>query len=128
MRDVEWEMIEEERLEEPKGGMDVRRIEEEVDPDFLSDAHSRTGPAESGDSCESKCKMCLTGTVFWIMLMCISKDFLSIYCLRYRGIRWVISVAIRMDISKITRKPSKNGQTRTRETEKSTEKQRFIAK
>ncbi|GJY54320.1 hypothetical protein Tco_0445984 [Tanacetum coccineum] len=26
--------------------MDVRRIEEEVDPDFLSDAHSRTGPAE----------------------------------------------------------------------------------
>ncbi|GJW84120.1 hypothetical protein Tco_0157265 [Tanacetum coccineum] len=30
-----------------KGGIDVRRIEEEVDPDFLSDAHSRTGPAES---------------------------------------------------------------------------------
>ncbi|GJQ89899.1 hypothetical protein Tco_0001038 [Tanacetum coccineum] len=37
-----------------EGGIDVRRIEEEVDPDFLSDAHSRTGPAESGDSCESK--------------------------------------------------------------------------
>nr|GEV73210.1 hypothetical protein [Tanacetum cinerariifolium] len=36
--------------------MDVRRIEEEVDPDFLSDARSRTGPAESGDSCESKVK------------------------------------------------------------------------
>ncbi|GJT44942.1 hypothetical protein Tco_0953657 [Tanacetum coccineum] len=36
--------------------MDVRRIEEEVDLDFLSDAHSRTGPAESGDSCESKVK------------------------------------------------------------------------
>nr|GEY82654.1 putative reverse transcriptase domain, ribonuclease H-like domain, aspartic peptidase domain protein [Tanacetum cinerariifolium] len=36
--------------------MDVRRIEEEIDPDFLSDAHSRTGPAESGDSCESKYK------------------------------------------------------------------------
>ncbi|GJS89778.1 hypothetical protein Tco_0772414 [Tanacetum coccineum] len=34
--------------------MDVRRIEEEVDPDFLSDAHSRTSSAESGDSCESK--------------------------------------------------------------------------
>ncbi|GJZ38414.1 hypothetical protein Tco_0584977 [Tanacetum coccineum] len=34
--------------------MDVRRIEEEVDPDFLLDAHSRTGPAETGDSCESK--------------------------------------------------------------------------
>nr|GEW67384.1 reverse transcriptase domain-containing protein [Tanacetum cinerariifolium] len=34
--------------------MDVRRIEEEFDPDFLSDAHSRTGPAESSDSCESK--------------------------------------------------------------------------
>nr|GEV14714.1 hypothetical protein [Tanacetum cinerariifolium] len=34
--------------------MDVRRIEEEVDPDFLSNAHSRTGPAESGDSCKSK--------------------------------------------------------------------------
>ncbi|GKF89341.1 hypothetical protein Tco_0263304, partial [Tanacetum coccineum] len=32
--------------------MDVRRIEEEVDPDFLSDAHSRTGPAESSDSYE----------------------------------------------------------------------------
>ncbi|GKG14671.1 hypothetical protein Tco_0354271, partial [Tanacetum coccineum] len=26
--------------------MDVRRIEEEVDLDFLSDAHSRTGPAD----------------------------------------------------------------------------------
>ncbi|GJW84074.1 hypothetical protein Tco_0157219 [Tanacetum coccineum] len=36
--------------------MDVRRIEEEVDPYFLSDAHSRTGLAESGDSCESKSK------------------------------------------------------------------------
>ncbi|GJW48183.1 ribonuclease H-like domain-containing protein [Tanacetum coccineum] len=34
--------------------MDVKIIEEEVDPDFLSDAHSRTGPAKSGDSCESK--------------------------------------------------------------------------
>ncbi|GJZ79807.1 hypothetical protein Tco_0644644 [Tanacetum coccineum] len=34
--------------------MDVRRIEEEVDPDFLSDAPSRTSLAESGDSCESK--------------------------------------------------------------------------
>ncbi|GKE66465.1 hypothetical protein Tco_1520626, partial [Tanacetum coccineum] len=34
--------------------MDVRRIKEEVDPDFLSDAHSRTGPAESGGSCKSK--------------------------------------------------------------------------
>ncbi|GJS14012.1 hypothetical protein Tco_0408484 [Tanacetum coccineum] len=37
--------------------MDARRIEEEFDPDFLSDAHSRTGPAESGDSCESKAKI-----------------------------------------------------------------------
>ncbi|GJT55810.1 hypothetical protein Tco_0990864 [Tanacetum coccineum] len=34
--------------------MDVRRIKEEVDPDFFSDAHSRTGPAKLGDSCESK--------------------------------------------------------------------------
>ncbi|GKA51540.1 hypothetical protein Tco_0744736 [Tanacetum coccineum] len=34
--------------------MNVRRIEEEVDPNFLSDAHSRTCSAESGDSCESK--------------------------------------------------------------------------
>nr|GEZ17266.1 hypothetical protein [Tanacetum cinerariifolium] len=40
--------------------MDVRRIEEEVDPDFLLDAHSRTGLAESGDSCESK-------DIFWIV-------------------------------------------------------------
>nr|GEU87427.1 hypothetical protein [Tanacetum cinerariifolium] len=37
--------------------MDVRRIKEEVDPDFLSNAHSRTGPAVSGDSCESKVYM-----------------------------------------------------------------------
>ncbi|GKC10591.1 hypothetical protein Tco_1007373, partial [Tanacetum coccineum] len=37
-------------------GMDVRKIEEEVDLDFLSDAHNRTGPAKSGDSCESKVK------------------------------------------------------------------------
>ncbi|GJU58283.1 hypothetical protein Tco_1236049 [Tanacetum coccineum] len=36
--------------------MDVRRIKEEVDPDFFSDAHSRTGPAKLGDSCESKYK------------------------------------------------------------------------
>nr|GEZ29278.1 hypothetical protein [Tanacetum cinerariifolium] len=35
-------------------GMDVRRIEEEVEPDFLSDAHSRTSPAKSGDSYKSK--------------------------------------------------------------------------
>nr|GEX96105.1 hypothetical protein [Tanacetum cinerariifolium] len=34
--------------------MDVRRIKEEVELDFLSDAHSRTGHAESGDSCEIK--------------------------------------------------------------------------
>nr|GEW60991.1 hypothetical protein [Tanacetum cinerariifolium] len=34
--------------------MDVRRIKEEVDLDFLLVTHSRTGPAESGDSCESK--------------------------------------------------------------------------
>ncbi|GJR68665.1 hypothetical protein Tco_0014730 [Tanacetum coccineum] len=34
--------------------MDVRRIEEEFDPDFLLDAHSRTSPAESVDSCKSK--------------------------------------------------------------------------
>ncbi|GJZ11714.1 hypothetical protein Tco_0546473 [Tanacetum coccineum] len=40
--------------------MDVRRIEEEVDPDFLLDAHSRTGPAKSSDSCESK--MCSLGS------------------------------------------------------------------
>ncbi|GJT98835.1 hypothetical protein Tco_1094353 [Tanacetum coccineum] len=39
---------------EKLGMRGFRRIEEEVDPDFLSDAHSRTGPAESGDSCESK--------------------------------------------------------------------------
>nr|GEZ65839.1 hypothetical protein [Tanacetum cinerariifolium] len=36
--------------------MDVQRINEEVDPDFLSDAHGRTGLVESGDSCESKVK------------------------------------------------------------------------
>ncbi|GJT98836.1 hypothetical protein Tco_1094354 [Tanacetum coccineum] len=36
---------------------DVRRIEEEVDLDFLSDAHNRTGPVESGDSCEMKVKL-----------------------------------------------------------------------
>nr|GEY00993.1 hypothetical protein [Tanacetum cinerariifolium]GEY01801.1 hypothetical protein [Tanacetum cinerariifolium] len=34
--------------------MDVRRIKEEVDLDFLSGAYSRTGLAELGDSCESK--------------------------------------------------------------------------
>ncbi|GJX43293.1 hypothetical protein Tco_0259969 [Tanacetum coccineum] len=34
--------------------MNIKRIEEEVDLDFLLDAHSRTGLAESGDSCESK--------------------------------------------------------------------------
>ncbi|GJY43587.1 hypothetical protein Tco_0431800, partial [Tanacetum coccineum] len=34
--------------------MDVRRIEEEVDSDFLSNANSMIGPADSSDSCESK--------------------------------------------------------------------------
>nr|GEW57359.1 reverse transcriptase domain-containing protein [Tanacetum cinerariifolium] len=37
-----------------EGEMDVRRMKEEVDTDFLLDAHSRTGPAESSGSCESK--------------------------------------------------------------------------
>nr|GFB11021.1 hypothetical protein [Tanacetum cinerariifolium] len=43
--------------------MGVRRIEEEVDSDFLSDAHSRTGPAESGESCESKNEGCNNATL-----------------------------------------------------------------
>ncbi|GJY93840.1 hypothetical protein Tco_0509622 [Tanacetum coccineum] len=38
--------------------MDVRRIEEEVDPDFLSDAHNRTGPAESGNTKVDESKLC----------------------------------------------------------------------
>nr|GEX30480.1 hypothetical protein [Tanacetum cinerariifolium] len=36
--------------------MDVRRIKEEVDLDFLLAAHNRTGPVESGDTCKSKVK------------------------------------------------------------------------
>ncbi|GKF74509.1 hypothetical protein Tco_0220841, partial [Tanacetum coccineum] len=35
-------------------GWMLRESKEEVDPDFLSDAHSITGPLNSGDSCESK--------------------------------------------------------------------------
>nr|GEY06102.1 hypothetical protein [Tanacetum cinerariifolium] len=43
--------------------MDVRRIKEEVDLDFLSDAHSRTCPVESGDYCESKISWIPVGIV-----------------------------------------------------------------
>ncbi|GKG54267.1 hypothetical protein Tco_0557790, partial [Tanacetum coccineum] len=43
-------------LEEPKEGWMLGESKEEVDPDFLSDAHSRTGPMKLGDSCESKVK------------------------------------------------------------------------
>ncbi|GJW87396.1 hypothetical protein Tco_0162736 [Tanacetum coccineum] len=47
--------------------MDVRRIEEEVDPDFLSDAHSRIGPVESSDSCESKISWIPIELVFYVL-------------------------------------------------------------
>nr|GEZ43763.1 hypothetical protein [Tanacetum cinerariifolium] len=64
--------------------MDVRRIEEEVDPDFLLDAHSRTGLAESGDSCESK-------DIFWIVEWIVRFPFYLLFadivdtgwCLRF---------------------------------------------
>ncbi|GJU39144.1 reverse transcriptase domain-containing protein [Tanacetum coccineum] len=36
--------------------IDVSSTKEYVNLDFLSNAHSRTGPAESGDSCETKVK------------------------------------------------------------------------
>nr|GEY77848.1 hypothetical protein [Tanacetum cinerariifolium] len=55
-----------------EGRMDVRRIEEEVDPDFLPGAHSRTGPAESGDSCESKAwNLCPSFYRFRILSSCV---------------------------------------------------------
>nr|GEY66941.1 hypothetical protein [Tanacetum cinerariifolium] len=46
--------------------MDVRRVEEELDSDFLSDAQSRTGPVESGDSCKSKIPWIPVGIVIAI--------------------------------------------------------------
>ncbi|GKA20388.1 hypothetical protein Tco_0700377 [Tanacetum coccineum] len=39
-----------------KGGRVVEESEKEVDSDLLSDACSRSGPAELGDYCESKVK------------------------------------------------------------------------
>nr|GEW98109.1 hypothetical protein [Tanacetum cinerariifolium] len=52
--------------------MDVKRIEEEVDPDFLSGANSRTRPAESGDTCESK-------DVFWIVQWIVGFPFYLLF-------------------------------------------------
>nr|GEV37929.1 ribonuclease H-like domain-containing protein [Tanacetum cinerariifolium] len=54
------EQPDDEENELSKEGVTYWRIEEEVNPSFLSDAHSRTGPVESGDSCKSK-------DVFWIV-------------------------------------------------------------
>ncbi|GKA61207.1 hypothetical protein Tco_0760614, partial [Tanacetum coccineum] len=54
--DPEVEQIEEEPLEEPKEEGQLGESGEKADSDLLSDAHSRPGPAESGDSCESKVK------------------------------------------------------------------------
>ncbi|GJU44998.1 hypothetical protein Tco_1202264, partial [Tanacetum coccineum] len=49
--DPEDESIEEEPLEEPKEERQLEESQEVADSDLLSDAHSRPGPAESGDSC-----------------------------------------------------------------------------
>nr|GEX35277.1 hypothetical protein [Tanacetum cinerariifolium] len=63
-------------------GMDVRRIEEEVDPDFLSDAHSRTGPAESDDYCKSK--DCLRFAVRTYVDLCVIVEMCSLV------IEWIV--------------------------------------
>nr|GEX34153.1 retrotransposon protein, putative, Ty3-gypsy subclass [Tanacetum cinerariifolium] len=55
-KDTKEEPIEEEPFERPKEKRVVEESEYEVDSDLLSDARSRPGPAESGDSCESKSK------------------------------------------------------------------------
>nr|GFA18039.1 hypothetical protein [Tanacetum cinerariifolium] len=72
--------------------MDVRRIEEEVDPDFLSDAHSRTGSAESGDSCESK-NWCSMSSVQRFDLLLLSRvmvlfDFCSLIAIMGESLRF----------------------------------------
>ncbi|GKB60072.1 hypothetical protein Tco_0916258 [Tanacetum coccineum] len=54
--DCQEELIEEEPLEEPKEEELLEVSKEEANLDLLSDARSRPGPAESGDSCESKFK------------------------------------------------------------------------
>ncbi|GKC91977.1 hypothetical protein Tco_1157419, partial [Tanacetum coccineum] len=54
-RDVEWEPIEEERLEKPNEGWmlgESKKRSIRISSRMLS----RTGPTESGDSCESKVK------------------------------------------------------------------------
>ncbi|GJT81740.1 hypothetical protein Tco_1056082 [Tanacetum coccineum] len=55
-KDPEEEPIEEETLEEPKEEGELDESEKETESDLLSDAHSRLGPVESGDFCESKFK------------------------------------------------------------------------
>ncbi|GKC81570.1 hypothetical protein Tco_1137287 [Tanacetum coccineum] len=50
------EPIEEESLEEPNEEGQLEESKKEADSDLLSDARSRPGPAESGDSCEGKVK------------------------------------------------------------------------
>ncbi|GJT81923.1 hypothetical protein Tco_1056265 [Tanacetum coccineum] len=54
--DLEDEPIEEEHLEEPKVEGLLEESENEADSHLLSDARSRPGPAELGDSCERKFK------------------------------------------------------------------------
>ncbi|GJX85316.1 hypothetical protein Tco_0336090 [Tanacetum coccineum] len=56
LEDPEEEPIVEEPLKEPKEEGKLEDSEEEADLDLLSDARSRPGLAESGDSCESKVK------------------------------------------------------------------------
>ncbi|GKC39097.1 hypothetical protein Tco_1051481 [Tanacetum coccineum] len=72
--------------------MDVRRIEEGVNPDFPSDAHSRTGPAESGDSCESK-NWCSMSSVQRFDLLLLSRvmvpfDFCSLIVIMGESLRF----------------------------------------
>ncbi|GJW80094.1 hypothetical protein Tco_0144069 [Tanacetum coccineum] len=54
--DSKEEPIEEEPLEEPNEKGYLEESDKETDSDRLSDARSRPGPAESGDSCEGKVK------------------------------------------------------------------------
>nr|GEZ11495.1 hypothetical protein [Tanacetum cinerariifolium] len=54
--DPEEEPIMKEPIEEPKEEGKLEDSKEEVDLDLLSDARSRPGPTESGDSCKSKVK------------------------------------------------------------------------
>nr|GEX20119.1 putative reverse transcriptase domain-containing protein [Tanacetum cinerariifolium] len=92
-KDSEEEPIKEEPFEGTNGGKVVEESEKEVDSDLLSDARSRPGPAESGDSCESKVKPKRGPTYVYFVLY---RDTLLLSMIYLGFAMWYMCIIIEM--------------------------------